>query len=166
MPASAWKGKEWGVRHFFEFIQMYSFQNRNLIPIVLGTHRDQASSDLVSHLKMNQIPYLSMIGQLNLLETAKLFSKVRFLLSNDTGLSHLAESVGGRVFSIYGPTTPDFGFSLSSVKSEALHSGVWCAPCSKDGTLCFRVNHRYACMKDFNAERVFNRVIAHDKDST
>ncbi len=47
---------------------------------------------------------LNMAGKLNLMETACALSLSRFLISNDSGIMHLAAAVDIPVFAVFGPT--------------------------------------------------------------
>lgn len=159
MPASAWPGKEWPVEYYAEF----AAQQPSLKVVVAGTPKDEASLRLVEILKNKKVPHLDAIGKLDLKQTAWLLSRAKFLIANDTGLSHLAEAVGTPVITLYGPTRRDFGFGISGEKSRSLETSLWCSPCSKDGTLCFRMTNRYACLKEIrpaDAARVAHEVLS------
>lgn len=149
MPASAWPGKQWPIEHYLEFIRQFSGE----LAVVTGTPQDEASRALVRRLRAQGIPHVDAIGKLNLRETAWLLSRARFLIANDTGLSHLAEAVGTPAIVFYGPTRWDFGFGVADPRSRALETDVWCSPCSKDGTLCYRLTNRFACLKSMPPSR-------------
>jgi ADP-heptose:LPS heptosyltransferase len=80
-----------------------------------------------------QGPVLNMAGKLSLVETAQALSKVKVLLTNDSGLLHIAESVGTPVLAVFGPTSEDFGFPPWRKESQVFSSPIGCRPCSKHG---------------------------------
>jgi ADP-heptose:LPS heptosyltransferase len=95
----------------------------------------------------------------DLSETAYLIHTSRLLLSNDTGLVHLAEAIGKPVVQIFGPTDPGMGFGVWRSESRVVASRLWCRPCSKDGSACFRWGSaRFLCMQQLSGERVVQVV--------
>jgi len=149
MPASAWPGKQWPVAYYSEFVRKFG----DGLAVIAGTAKDEASNELVRRLRKENAVHRDAVGKFDLKQTAWLLARARFLIANDTGLSHLAEAVGTPVIAFYGPTRWDFGFGISDPKSKALESDVWCSPCSKDGTLCYRLTNRFACLKSMTPSR-------------
>ena len=89
-----------------------------------------------------QGPVLNMAGKLTLVETAQALAKMRVLLTNDSGLLHIAESVGTPVVAIFGPTTEQFGFPPWRSESVVFSSPTGCRPCSKHGKKACRYDDK------------------------
>ena len=142
MPSSRWEGKQWKATYYLELIQKFQ-----IFPVVLGTQSDRASLDLVRLLKEREIAHLSGVGLWDLKQAASVIDQSEGLVGVDTGLVHLAESLGKRVFVVYGPTHPDMGFGPSNSKSVGVSDQIWCQPCGKDGRRCHRFWDEYACMR-------------------
>lgn len=87
-------------------------------------------------------PVLNMAGKLTLVETAQALAKMRVLLTNDSGLLHIAESVGTPVVAIFGPTSEDFGFPPWRPESKVFSSPTGCRPCSKHGKKACRFDDK------------------------
>lgn len=103
--------------------------------LITGGEADRKSAvELVDRLQWTG-PLLNMTGRLSLIDTAKALSKVNMLLTNDSGLLHIAEAVGTPVVVAFGPTTEDFGFYPWLPDSMTFSSPVGCRPCSKHGKL-------------------------------
>ena len=91
-------------------------------------------------------PVINLAGKLSLDETMLALSKTSVLLSNDSGLAHIAEALGKPVAVLFGPTIESFGFPPQRTDSRGFSSNVGCRPCSKHGKrtcrfqdqLCFR----------------------------
>jgi len=67
----------------------------------------------------------------------------RAFVSSDSGLMHAAAALGVPTLGLFGPTHPGFGFTPRGNGSRAVHSGIFCSPCSRHGKkACYR-KHRY-----------------------
>jgi 3-deoxy-D-manno-octulosonic-acid transferase len=98
--------------------------------------------------KMNR-PGLSIAGQTSLLELAALLKTVDLLLSCDTGPLHIADAIGCRTLSLWGPTQPDVYGPLTT-GHEFVISPHDCRRCLK--TKCqYKTN---ACMNAITPEMV------------
>lgn len=151
MPGAAWPGKRWSQEELVSFLKKV-----NLPVAVLGTERDLQSRDLFASLKVNGVVAVAAFQNFSFVETAQLIHFSRCLISNDTGLVHLAESIGQRVLAVFGPTDPDLGFGPWRESSRSVSSTLWCRPCSKDGSACFRIGKsRFLCMKELSSKKVF-----------
>jgi ADP-heptose:LPS heptosyltransferase len=89
---------------------------------------------------------LNLAGKLSLDQTATAIAACRGLLSNDSGLAHIAEAIGKPVAVLFGPTSEAFGFPPQRLDSRAFSAAAGCRPCSKHGKkkcrygdqICFR----------------------------
>jgi heptosyltransferase-2 len=152
MPSSKWKGKEWRDSAWLEVIQSFDAH----IPIIFGLKSDTASVQLTQVLTQNGIRFINHVGQASLDQTKAAIKKCDVFLSVDTGLAHLSESLGVPVVMIFGPTHPDMGFAPRLKHSQVVQSSLWCRPCSKDGTTCFRKS--YLCMDQLDASLVIQSL--------
>lgn len=149
MPGAQWPGKRWSVDHYFLWLEQ-----SKIFPVVLGSPRDEESFKLVELLKKAKRDHLSGVGVLSLPQVAQVLAKSIGYLGNDTGLAHLAESVGVRSWVIFGPTASDMGFGPWRHDSVSFEAKLWCRPCGKDGRYCFRINHKYRCLSDVTPEKI------------
>ncbi|MCX6126155.1 MAG: hypothetical protein NTV34_15595 [Proteobacteria bacterium] len=87
-------------------------------------------------------PILNLVGKLTLEETAAALSQAEILLTNDSGLLHIAEAVGTDVLAVFGPTIETFGFSPWRERSIVASSQVGCRPCSRHGKMACRYSDK------------------------
>lgn len=78
-------------------------------------------------------PVLNLTGKLSLADTATAVSRCELLLTNDSGLLHIAEAVGTPVCALFGPTVEEFGFAPWREDSLTVSSDIGCRPCSRHG---------------------------------
>jgi ADP-heptose:LPS heptosyltransferase len=78
----------------------------------------------------------SLCGKTSLNESASLIKYARVVVTNDTGLMHIAAAFKKKILSFWGNTTPQFGMVpyLSDPASKMMEvDGLKCRPCSKLG---------------------------------
>ena len=151
MPSSKWLSKTWPTANYVKLI-------RTLTPefevVIFGTAQDSASRELCRQLDSYSIPHRKGVGRWNVRETVQALSRCERLLSGDTGLVHVAESIGVPVTVLFGPTQPSLGFAPFLEKSRSVTRNLGCSPCSKDGRHCYRLGDPYACLMKLEPEQV------------
>lgn len=107
-------------------------------------------------------PVLNLVGKLSLSDSAVALSRADLLLTNDSGLLHIAEAVDTPVVAVFGPTVEEFGFAPWKNQSIAVSSQIGCRPCSRHGKLGCRYGDKLcfesipaAKMKD-KSQQIFN----------
>jgi heptosyltransferase-2 len=101
--------------------------------------------------------FFNLQGKTNLLESAMLLKEAIFCVGNDTGLPHIAESVGTPAIFILGPTGEEFGFYPHLHSSAMISLKMWCRPCTTNGKgRCLR--GRRHCLEDISVEQVFSSM--------
>jgi ADP-heptose:LPS heptosyltransferase len=96
---------------------------------------------------------INLAGKLSLEQTMLALAKVKTLLSNDSGLAHIAEAVGTPVAVLFGPTSEAFGFSPQRPNSESFSADVGCRPCSKHGKTPCRYGDQM-CFRSIDVKRI------------
>ena len=81
------------------------------------------------------------------------------VVSNDSGLMHVAHSVDAPVVAIFGPTTPEFGFFPPDARSVVFSNEFECKPCDVHGTEKCKKG-RAVCMESVEVEEVADAVTA------
>lgn len=85
-------------------------------------------------------------------------------ISSDSGLMHAAAALGVPTIGIFGPTHPALGFAPCSPSSQAVHSGIFCSPCSRHGRApCYR-KHRF-CFDQIDVQSLVELVNSRLKES-
>ncbi len=98
----------------------------------------------------------SVAGKFSLLETAAAFDHCHVIVTNDTGLMHLAGARQRKVVAIFGSTVREFGFFPYGVENIVIErKGLDCRPCSHIGLQQCPQGH-FRCMKDIHVDDVLN----------
>jgi ADP-heptose:LPS heptosyltransferase len=154
VPASAWVGKQWPTERYAEWMKRHLRDRAGDELILLGTEKDLAAVRLREVLISEKVPFTDGIGKYGLRDLASLLASCISVVGSDTGLLHLAEAVGTPVVTLFGPTRADFGFGPLDERSRPVQTPLWCSPCSKDGTLCFRLVQRHKCLRRIDGKAV------------
>ncbi|MEI6638631.1 MAG: lipopolysaccharide heptosyltransferase II [Chlorobium sp.] len=115
--------------------------------VVLGTHADRESALEISRMAPERTTDLT--GKTSLTEAAALMSGARVVISNDSGLMHLAAYIGTPVIGLFGSTSPVWTRPLGK-KSIAMNVPEPCAPCFD--RIC-RYQH-YRCLENITSDAV------------
>lgn len=114
---------------------------------LFGSPKDKPITDEVMALTDNKCENLA--GRLQLSETIALLTLVSGVVSNDSGLMHIAAALQKPMIVIYGPTSPRFTPPLSD-KATVLQLNLPCQPCFQ--RTCPLQHHQ--CMRDIKPEVV------------
>ena len=134
--------------------------------ILLGGIDDHDEGRLIA--EDDPVKIYNSCGKFKLNESADLVRKARVVVSNDTGLMHIAAAFQKPVISLWGNTAPELGMfpyygannltSRVSPLSEIVENkGLRCHPCSKLGYAKCPRGH-FKCMKQLSMEMVVEAV--------
>jgi heptosyltransferase-2 len=96
---------------------------------------------------------VNLCGRTRLEDAADLLSLTSLVVSNDTGLMHVAAAVGARVVAIFGSSSPRYTPPLTE-KASVLYLDLDCSPCFE--RRC-RFDH-YRCLREISVESVLSVV--------
>jgi len=120
---------------------------------IFGSAADsEAAQTILSHCTGN---VLDLTGRTELEEVVDLISLPQAVVTNDTGLMHVAGAVGTRVVVVYGATTPEHTPSLAD-ESRMIYRGIECSPCS--ARICPFEHNR--CLTEIGTDEVFEALRA------
>ncbi|WP_036801222.1 lipopolysaccharide heptosyltransferase II [Photobacterium marinum] len=99
---------------------------------LFGSQKDQTVTDSIrGRLSEEQQEHcFNLAGETSLIEAVDLLAGCQTVISNDSGLMHVAAAVGSQVVAIFGSTSPDYTPPLSD-KVEVVHTDIECRPCFK-----------------------------------
>ena len=119
--------KRWPESHFSTLAEMISQRYPGAQIVLLGSAKDNAVCEAI-HSSMPQI--LNLAGKTSLKEAIALIAGIHLLVTNDSGLMHVASAFDIPVIALYGSTdyrhTPPF-----SSESHIISLNLACAPCQK-----------------------------------
>lgn len=108
----------------------------------------------------------SLAGKASLMQSAALLERSSLVLTNDTGLMHIASAFGRKLFVIFGSSVKAFGFMPWGAEYELFETpGLACRPCSHIGRGTCPKGH-FRCMMEIAPERIASRIIKTLKPSS
>ena len=147
---TTWPDKNWAPENFGQALKDLPPQ----VQIVFcGAPNDETYIQKAQALL--QRPSLSIAGQTSLLELAALLKSADLLLACDTGPLHIADAVGCKTLSLWGPTQPDVYGPLTK-GHEFIITPHACRRCLK--TKCQHQTN--ACMQAITPEMAAERLTA------
>jgi heptosyltransferase-2 len=114
---------------------------------LFGSKNDQLVAAEIQ--KMSGDACIDLTGKTSLTEAVDLLSLAQAVVSNDSGLMHIAAALGRQLIVPYGSSSPDFTPPLAD-QVTVLQSDLACSPCFKRE--CPLQHHR--CMKDLQPQQV------------
>lgn len=151
----------------FPVAKWQEFCQQSPLPLILlGGPEDRAEGDEIA--KANPVKVYNACGKFNLLESADLVRRSRVVISNDTGLMHIAAAFQKPIISLWGNTSPDMGmfpyYGQNNLKSQPSplsmimeNKKLSCHPCSKLGYAKCPKGH-FKCMNDLDVHEIQSGV--------
>ncbi|MEQ1638016.1 MAG: lipopolysaccharide heptosyltransferase II [Methylococcales bacterium] len=118
--------KQWPARYYAEIAKQWLTQGRQVW--LLGSEKDQAISAEIN--QQTDLACVDFTGRTTLTEAVDLMSLVDAVVSNDSGLMHVAAALDKPVVALYGSSDPNFTPPLNA-KAKILNLKLECAPCFK-----------------------------------
>lgn len=118
--------KCWPAEHFASLAQQKLSDHWQVW--LFGSEND---SDAAKHIQTTtQHRCVNLVGQTNLAEAVDLLSLAHTVVSNDSGLMHIAAALDTKLVALYGSSSPEFTPPLG--KSQTImRTGIECSPCFK-----------------------------------
>ena len=143
--------------------------------ILLGGKEDRRNAEEIT--AVDPIKIYNACGKFSINESADLVRKAKLVVSNDTGLMHIAAAFKKPVISLWGNTVPSFGMypyygenfpgNRATVQSRGIVdqmpydilqvNKLWCRPCSKIGYKKCPLGH-FKCMEKIEVEEVLKTI--------
>lgn len=123
-PLGRWK--QWPLTHFTKLIQQ--LQSRGARVILFGSPSERGMLKAVAD-QLNPSPIL-FAGDGSFLQSCALIKKCNYMITNDSGLMHVANALAVPLTAIYGPTDHRRTAPLGK-NSKMLSLGLSCSPCFK-----------------------------------
>lgn len=145
--------KRWPEQHYAKVAEQ--FISRGWRVALFGSAKDCAVADDIRALLpvASREQCLSLAGETSLAEAVDILSQASAVVSNDSGLMHIAAALSRPMVVVYGSTSPKFTPPLSdNVKVEQLD--VDCGPCFKRECPLKHLK----CLEDLPAERVIKSL--------
>ena len=152
-PGSGGKYKLWPIENYHTLItKLLDFQQKIQIILVGGKSELPALNEL-ENIISNNARITNYINKLSLRETAFVLSQCKLFIGSDSGIMHLASTVGLQVIALFGPTIPERAGPFGKSNIIITHR-VKCSPCEQ--IKCLTSPN---CMELITADEVFNNII-------
>ena len=128
-------------------------------PVILlgGQNEYDEGEKILSQSKGNVLNYA---GKISLNQSASLVQRANVVLTNDTGLMHIAAAFKKKILSFWGNTVPIFGmypYIPDAVSRRLEVKDLKCRPCSKLGLKKCPKKH-FRCMNDIDVDKAIKWV--------
>lgn len=145
--------KRWPEEHYSRVAQQWIEQKGQVW--IFGSKKDQPVAEAIRQLLPEPLqPDCHILaGETSLTEAIDLLAASRIVVSNDSGLMHIAAAVNTPLVAIYGSTSTQYTPPLSH-KVKLLHTDIECRPCFK--RVCPLGHLR--CLKELQPELVNNAI--------
>ena len=148
--------KRWQSRKFAEAAAALAKELHAKVIVFGGADDKVECSEIVSAINANvsATTATDLSGSLSLLEVAAAMDYCDIVLTNDTGLMHIACARQKKVVAIFGSTVQEFGFAPYGTESKVVEvASLACRPCSHIGRAVCPKGH-FKCMEDIGVEEV------------
>ncbi len=143
--------KRWPARHFAALARKLSALGYAVW--LFGSEKDRAIGEEIA--AASEGTATNLCGKTDLASAIDLLSLAQVVVSNDSGLMHVAAGVGRPVVALYGSSSPEHTPPLAP-SHRIVRTGIECSPCfARECPL-----GHFKCMKELAPERVMAEIAA------
>lgn len=143
------EAKRWPAEYYAEVAR--EALNKGWQVWLFGSDKDISVTTTINQLTNNQC--LDLGGKTNLSEAIDLISLCDAVVSNDSGLMHVAAALDKKLVAIYGSSDPHHTPPMSS-KAVIEYLGLECSPCFKRVCPLEAKNEKLKCLKQINPSKI------------
>ncbi|MCC5884603.1 MAG: lipopolysaccharide heptosyltransferase II [Halomonas sp.] len=153
MPGAEYgPAKQWPLGHFHELAGRLVAEGYEIR--VLGGPKDVAAGEVIAE---GQNHVHNLCGKTRLADAVDLLADCQQVITNDSGLMHVAAAVGTRVQALYGSSSPAYTPPLTD--NAVIHTlALECSPCFERSCPLGHTN----CLVQLSPQRVLASVLASD----
>ena len=129
--------------------------------VLLGGPDDAENGELIA--KETGVHVFNTCGSYSIMESAWLLAGASCVISNDTGLMHIAAALRKDIISVWGNTIPEFGMypyfpiGCNIVNRMMEVKPLYCRPCSKIGFKKCPKGH-FRCMREIEPQHIIDSI--------
>ncbi|MBS1209149.1 MAG: lipopolysaccharide heptosyltransferase [Proteobacteria bacterium] len=141
--------KRWPEQHFAALARSLATQD---VPVwLLGSKKDAAVGEEIAHLSEGTAR--NLCGVTNLAQAVQILSMARHVVTNDSGLMHVAAALGTPLTALFGSSSPGYTPPLSD-KAQVVSLNLSCSPCFKRECPLGHLD----CLNKITPERVLETI--------
>lgn len=164
VPSASFPEKRWPIDSFKKLLEialnLKQFETYKFV--ILAGPADQFCDEFNFLKEKFSERLINLQGKTDFVQTTLITKHAYFCVGNDTGVPHIAESVGTSSLFILGPTGEEFGFYPHLENSRAIMKRLWCRPCTTNGKgNCIR-SERF-CLTTITPEEVIKEMLDLDQ---
>lgn len=146
--------KQWPAEHYATVANELASRSKQVW--IFGSAKDRPTAEKIKSLVKTEYQGLIHIlaGETSLIEAVDLLGACQTVVSNDSGLMHVAAAVGCDVVGIYGSTSPEYTPPLAE-KVSIIHTDIECRPCFKRECPLGHLK----CLKELSTTEVLKAII-------
>jgi heptosyltransferase II len=142
--------KRWPASYFAELARKLMAEEPGTQVVLLGSPKD---ADVTAEILSLAPGVRDLAGKTSLSEAIAVIARADAMVSNDSGLLHIASALNRPIVALYGPTDPNHAPPFSD-RSASIYLGLDCAPCRQRE--CPLGHHN--CMRGISADRVHTQI--------
>jgi len=143
--------KRWPIAYFAEIAQR--LQNQGFTIWLIGSAKDKEIAEKI--VSLGNHGCRNLCGSTDLTDAIALISCAQLIISNDSGLMHLAAALDRPMLALFGSSSPQFTPPLSS-HAEVVRLDLKCSPCFKRECPLVHFN----CMMKLTPDLVWKKLCA------
>ena len=145
--------KQWPVEHYATVAN--EMINQGYQVWLFGSAKDKETTETIKSLvdSNNQNSVFNLAGDTSLIEAVDLLAACKTVVSNDSGLMHVAAAVGCHVVGVYGSTSPKYTPPLAE-KVDIVSTDIECRPCFKRECPLGHLK----CLKELDPKKVLSKL--------
>ncbi len=116
--------KRWPAKHFAELVNQIS--RYGIHPVILGSSKDKEIGGTIE--KYSKSPITNLTSKTSLKEAIHIISGARCVVTNDSGLMHIAAALKTPLVALFGSSSPQYTPPLSQ-NSKIISLTMSCSPC-------------------------------------
>ncbi len=158
-----------GAKHFtkrfppkqFATLISHLLDKKPLQLLLLGGTEDAPYAAEILNTLPNRIRsmVINLAGRNTIMESAAILERCDAVLSNDTGLMHIASAFGKKLFVLFGSSSASFGFLPYHTQYDLFEvKGLSCRPCSHIGRDRCPKGH-FRCMNDHSPALIAEQIL-------
>ncbi len=149
-PGAGFATKRWKPEGYVKAADELAEKHKAFIGLLGGSDDVELCESIIKNMKGRAV---NLAGEISLIGSAALLRESSIVITNDTGMLHLAQAQKRPVVGIYGPTTKELGYFPLTEKSFVIQHDISCRPCTHNGSQKCPKKH-FKCMEEIKTEEI------------